>query len=218
MVRTNSVLLNLFSLVGILFLPLFCYCQTQQPLFNPAKNLSKIGIQEIFNGDLSFYQERVLTNKIAAEVGIGMVFRNFIKNFFEENDISNQDKTLIGPSCNLKLKYYPYIPGEAFYLSTDYKFRRYRTQYSMIATTGGSTIVFNEFSQRNTLRFGIGFIQCLDEHFFIDYYSNLGLTSLLDRNIVPVFDPNTGNYEYTKDRFANVVLHFSVGVKFGYRF
>jgi hypothetical protein len=194
------------------------HCQSNQRYFTPAKNLSKIGIQEVFNGDLSFYQERILTKKVATEIGFGLMFRNFIKDFFQENNTSEQNKMLLGPSCNIKFKYYPYIPGEAFYVSSDYKFRRYRTQYSTLSAIGGNTLIFNEFSQRNIFRFGIGYVQCLDEHLFIDYYSSVGVSSILDQNIVPIFNNVNQEYTYIKDQYRNTLLHFVIGFKLGFRF
>lgn len=191
--------------------------QTQTPLFNPAKNLSKVGLQEIFYGDLSFYQERVLSKKIALEFGAGVVFRNFVKDFFQESNQSSADKMLIGPSFNSKIKYYPFIPGESFYFSADYKFRRYRTQYSTLSTAG-KTLFFNEFSQKNIFRFGLGYIQCIDDHFCIDYYTSVGLCGVLDQNIIPIYNQSTQNFDYSKDKSKNIVLHYVAGIKFGYRF
>lgn len=212
-------LLFLLFTIGILF---NCsnksFSQDSKSLFSPSKNIVKLGINEVFYGDVSFYYERVISKKFAVEIGSGLVFRNFLKNFFQEIPQSQSDKMLIGPSFNLKCKYYPYIPGESLYFSTDFKFRRYRTQYSTTSISGNNTLTFNEFEQRSVFRFGLGFIQCVDQHFTIDYYTSIGLTGVLNQNIVPLYDQNTNENTYLKDQFKDVLLHFTAGLKFGYRF
>ena len=187
-------------------------------MFASSKNIIKFGMNEVFYGDVSFYYERVITKKLSVEIGSGLVFRNFLKDFFQEVPQSQSDKMLLGPSLNLKCKYYPYIPGESLYFSSDFKFRRYRTQYSTTSISGNNILIFNEFEQRSIFRFGIGFIQCVDQHFTIDYFTSIGLTGVLNQNIVPLFDQNTNDYTYLKDQFKDVVLHFTAGLKFGYRF
>lgn len=213
LLRINKIL---FALV--LLYSSNCFSQDTKSLFTPSKNIVKIGINEIFYGDVSVYYERVFSKKLAVEIGSGIVFRNFFKNFFQEVPQSQSDKMLLGPSLNLKCKYYPYIPGESLYFSSDFKFRRYRTQYSTTSMTGNNTITFNEFEQRNIFRFGLGFIQCVDQHFTIDYYTSIGLTGVMNQNIVPMYDQNTNDYSYLKEQFKDVLLHFTAGVKFGYRF
>ena len=194
------------------------FSQDSKSLFTPSKNIVKLGINEVFYGDVSFYYERIISKKLAVEVGSGLVFRNFLKGFFQEVPQSTSEKMLLGPSINIKCKYYPYIPGESLYFSTDFKFRRYRTQYSTTSISGNTLLTFNEFEQRNIFRFGLGFIQCVDQHFTIDYYTSIGLTGVLNQNIVPLYDQNTNDYTYLKDQFRDVILHFTAGLKFGYRF
>ena len=194
------------------------FSQDSNSLFAPSKNIVKVGINEVFYGDVSFYYERVVSKKIAIEIGSGLVFRNFLKNFFQELPQSQSDKMLLGPSLNLKCKYYPYIPGESLYFSSDFKFRRYRTEYATTSISGNNLLTFNEFEQRSIFRFGLGFIHCVDQHFTIDYYTSIGLTGVLNQNIVPLYDQNTNEYTYLKDQFKDVLLHFTAGLKFGYRF
>ena len=194
------------------------YAQDSKSLFSPSKNILKIGINEVFYGDVSLYYERVINKKLAVEIGSGLVFRNFLKGFFQEVPQSQSDKMLLGPSFNLKCKYYPYIPGESLYFSTDFKFRRYRTEYSTTSISGNNILTFNEYEQRSIFRFGLGFIQCVDQHFTIDYYTSIGLTGVLNQNIVPLYDQATGENIYLKDQYRDILLHFTAGLKFGYRF
>jgi hypothetical protein len=194
------------------------YAQDSKSLFSPSKNILKIGINEVFYGDVSLYYERVINKKLAVEIGSGLVFRNFLKGFFQEVPQSESDKMLLGPSFNLKCKYYPYSPGESLYFSTDFKFRRYRTEYSTTSISGNNILTFNEYEQRSIFRFGLGFIQCIDQHFTIDYYTSIGLTGVLNQNIVPLYDQATGENIYLKDQYRDILLHFTAGLKFGYRF
>lgn len=209
--RSNKLIFAFVFLYGNNF-----FSQESKSLFTPSKNIVKVGINEIFYGDVGFYYERVFSKKVAIEIGSGLVFRNFFKNFFQE--VPQSDKMLIGTSFNLKCKYYPYIPGESLYFSSDFKFRRYRTQYSTTSISGNNTLTLNEFEQRSIFRFGLGFIQCVDQHFTIDYYTSIGLNGVLNQNIVPQYDQTTNDFTYLKDQFKDVLLHFTAGVKFGYRF
>ena len=118
-----------FSILFFYLLPSFGYGQKQAPLFHVYKNQAKIGVQEIFMGDLSGYYERVLSKKVSVEFGSGVVLRNYLREFVQETVQPESRRILLGMSMNAGLKYYPIIQGEALYLSMVYKVRRYRTQY-----------------------------------------------------------------------------------------
>lgn len=192
--------------------------QKQESLFTIHKNRVKIGVQDIFMGDLSAYYERVLNKKIAVEVGSGLVLRNYIHDFVQETTQPQSRRILLGTSMNAGIKYYPFLPGEAVYLSMDYKFRRYRTQYKTVSTMGNETLIFNEYSQKNIFRLGIGYLYCLDDRVFLDFYSGVGFSGLTDQTMVPQLNQTTNEWEFTKARTFDVKLHFCVGLKFGYRF
>jgi hypothetical protein len=207
--------------ISILFfylLPSFGYGQNQAPLFHVYKNQAKLGVQEIFMGDLSGYYERVLSKKVSVEFGSGVVLRNYLREFVQETVQPESRRILLGMSMNAGLKYYPFIPGEALYLSMDYKVRRYRTQYKTVSTIGNETLVFNEYDQKNIYRLGVGYTYCMDDHIFMDFYSGVGLAGLTNQSMVPQMNYNTNEWEFIKSRTFDVKLHFNVGLKFGYRF
>ena len=204
-----------------LFLFLFAsfgYGQKHPPLFHVYKNQVKLGVQEIFMGDLSGYYERVLSKKVSVEFGAGVVLRNYLREFVQETVQPESRRILLGMSMNAGIKYYPFIPGEALYLSMDYKVRRYRTQYKTVSTIGNETWIFNEYDQKNIYRLGIGYVYCMDDHIFLDIYSGVGLAGLTNQSMVPQMNPNTNEWEFIKSRTFDVKLHFNVGLKFGYRF
>jgi hypothetical protein len=206
------------SILVFYLLPLIGFGQTHTPLFPIYKNQVKLGVQEIFMGDLSGYYERVLSKKVAVEFGAGVVLRNYLREFVQETVQPESRRILLGMSMNAGIKYYPFIPGEAMYLSMDYKVRRYRTQYKTVSTIGNETLIFNEFDQKNIFRLGIGYMYCLDDHAFLDFYSGVGLAGLTNQSMVPQMNPNTNEWEFIKSRTYDVKLHFNVGLKFGYRF
>ena len=72
-----------FFYLFFFMLPFLGFGQKQPPLFTVYKNQLKIGVQEIFMGDLSVYYERILTKKIAVEFGSGVVLRNSLILFWE---------------------------------------------------------------------------------------------------------------------------------------
>jgi len=206
------------SILVFYLLPLIGFGQKHTPLFPIYKNQVKLGVQEIFMGDLSGYYERVLSKKVAVEFGAGVVLRNYLREFVQETVQPESRRILLGMSMNAGIKYYPFIPGEAMYLSMDYKVRRYRTQYKTVSTIGNETLIFNEFDQKNIFRLGIGYMYCLDDHAFLDFYSGVGLAGLTNQSMVPQMNPNTNEWEFIKSRTHDVKLHFNVGLKFGYRF
>ena len=83
---------------------------------------------------------------------------------------------------------------------------------------GNETLIFNEYSQKNIFRLGIGYLYCLDDRVFLDFYSGVGFTGLTDQTMVPQLNQTTNEWEFTKARTFDVKLHFCVGLKFGYRF
>jgi hypothetical protein len=207
-----------FFVLFFFMLPFLGFGQKQAPLFTVYKNQLKIGVQEIFMGDLSVYYERILTKEIAVEFGSGVVLRNYLRDFVQETTPSESRKILLGMSMNAGIKYYPFLPGEAVYLGMDYKVRRYRTQYKTVSTSGNETMIFNDYNQKNIFRIGIGYIYCMDDHAFLDFYSGVGFAGLTNQTMVPQLNPSSTEWEYVKTQTFDVKLHFNVGLKFGYRF
>ena len=176
----------------------------------------KVSLLEFFSGDFSFFYERSLNKKISTEIGAGIVFKNFIREFVDENTSSDGRKVIPGMSFNVGIRYYPYIPGELFYLSADYKYRRYRTKYT---TTGnnGENLNFNEYNGRSIYRLGVGYNLGLDERMFLDFYSGIGFWGDSNKTYFQQINANTLEYEFIQDIQKETKLHFNIGIKFSYK-
>ena len=176
----------------------------------------KVSLLEFFSGDFSFFYERSINKKISAEIGTGIVFKNFIREFVDESTSSAGRKVVPGMSFNVGIRYYPYIPGELFYLSADYKYRRYRTKYT---TTGnnGENLSFNEYNGRSIYRLGVGYNLALDERMFLDFYSGIGFWGDSNKTYFQQINANTLEYEFIQDIQKETKLHFNIGIKFSYK-
>jgi hypothetical protein len=166
------------------------------------KNLIKIGAAQIFVGEVNFCYERLLFKKLSAEIASGFVTDNYLLNFISETKTGNTGKTLIGPSFGAMLKYYPFITGDEVYVCLDFKYRRYRKQY----TQDGGAYSFNEYVERYIPRVGIGYHFFLDENLFFDFSGNLGL----------IFQ---NSLQFNNNQVDKAIkLNFGLGLKFGYAF
>ncbi|MDG1842498.1 MAG: DUF3575 domain-containing protein [Crocinitomicaceae bacterium] len=176
----------------------------------------KVSLLEFFSGDFSFFYERSINKKISAEIGTGIVFKNFIREFVDESTSSAGRKVVPGMSFNFGIRYYPYIPGELFYLSADYKYRRYRTKYT---TTGnnGENLNFNEYNGRSIYRLGVGYNLALDSRMFLDFYSGIGFWGDSNKTYFQQINENTLEYEFIEDIQKETKLHFNIGIKFSYK-
>ena len=177
----------------------------------------KAGLLEFFSGDFSMYYEKVISKKVSLEAGAGIVFKNFLKEFVEENSTANSKQVIPGPSLSASIRYYPYIPGELFYLSAGYKYRRYRTKYSNISNTNQQEETFKEYYGKSIYRLGAGFNFILDENMLLDLYSGIGFFGASSKTYFQQINDDTGECEFISDIQQETKLHFNIGVKISFK-
>lgn len=136
--------------------------------FSEGKNLFKINLSTIINGDIVFYWEKVLGNSFTIETGAGILLPYYTFELadamFNSDVVSEQfniDEPGSGFSLWLQPKIYPKkIAPEANYWGLQYRLRNYyldnkNVQYHDIALNYGVQMIFkNNFILDYT--FGIG--------------------------------------------------------------
>ena len=225
-IKKKSVMINMSKNLSRLILFIFLIgssCIMGQEINNKTiytekkPQYLKAGLLEFFSGDFSMYYERVISNKISLEAGAGIVFKNFLKEFVEENTSANSKQVIPGPSLSASIRYYPYIPGELFYLSAGYKYRRYRTKYTNISNANQQEETFKEYYGKSIYRLGAGFNFVLDEKMLLDLYSGIGFFGASSKTYFQQINDDTGEYEFISDIQKETKLHFNIGVKISYK-
>jgi len=209
--------LFLFVIILIIYIPNIKSQEIEKKVRNPNRNhYIKASLLEFFSGDFSLFYERSLNRKLSAEGGVGIVFKNYIREFVEEVASSTGRKVIPGMSLNVGIKYYPYISGELFYLSADYKYRRYRTRYTTIGNNS-EELNFNEYNGRSIYRLGVGYNMALDENMFMDFYSGVGFWQNSNKTYFQQVNETTSEYDFLFDIQKETKLHFNIGIKIAYK-
>ena len=191
--------------------------EIEKKMPNPNKNhFVKVSLLEFFSGDFSVFYEHSLSKKISVELGAGIVFKNYIKEFVDETPTSTGRKVIPGPSLNAGIRYYPYISGELFYLSADYKYRRYRTRYTTIGNNS-EELNFNEYNGKSIYRLGVGYNMSLDGNMFMDFYSGVGFLGNSNKTYFQQINETTSEYDFLYDIQKETKLHFNIGIKISYK-
>lgn len=173
-----------------------------QSSYKFPKNSIKLSVLPIFIGEVNVNYERILTKKIASEVAVGFVTDNYLMNFLSESNAITANRILLGPSFGYQIKYYPFVPGDELYIDLEFKYRRYRQRY----TQDAGAVKFDEYTEKYIPRIGVGFHHFLDEHLFLDFSGNLGLTF-------------QNSLKFSNDQINHTIkLNFGAGLKFGYVF
>ncbi|PWH81385.1 DUF3575 domain-containing protein [Brumimicrobium oceani] len=96
---------------------------------NPApKNLIKLNPFEFVAGDFSIYYERILTEKLTAEVGIGMTNADLygLVNYIDlYSPFNNFVTPKMGFSFTAAIRFYPIEALEGIYVAPEFKYRKY---------------------------------------------------------------------------------------------
>lgn len=196
-----------------------------------SKNILKFSVLEAFSGDFSFYYERVLTENISAEIGVGITLSDYITSLYN-NDINvfdNSYEALFGQSLSLGLRYYPLFASEEFYVSPEFKFKVYNNnrtyETSSLSPTGitiNSSITGKEKRAISVGRITFGYHYLVEHNIFLDFYGGFGIAKISETNfnyvseINPVTGENIGAYDYIEgSRLApRIHLGLKVGIAF----
>lgn len=92
------------------------------------KNVVKLSLFELASGDLPIYYERVLSDMFSVEASVGVTFGDYIGSMFSDVNSSPFDESIdakYGYSLSAAVRFYPIAVLEEFYVSPEFKFRKY---------------------------------------------------------------------------------------------
>lgn len=200
------------------------------------KNTIKFNPLLILNGEIPVYYERALTESFTAEVGIGMTFKNYMKNFWQQAiDESYEDfryeekeeKTNSHHTFKLGARYYTGgVALDGFYFALEYANRKYSTDLTLTnskSTLGGfnrqdvteSFTVSDHFSEFKIIAGSQTFNYW--DNFFADSYFGIGIRQN-NATVLTSDDDSNGNIVYQLKKESSSAPSFYLGFKVGFEF
>jgi len=126
-----------------------------------SKNLLKVNVLSIVNGDLPFYYERVLSKSFSVEIGAGILLPYYLPEL--PRLITNNENEIVDPAGGYSLWIQPkyYIQGkspELRYFGLQFRKRNYNLKNGVIITYDLSFITGTQliFAKRMALDLSIG--------------------------------------------------------------
>jgi hypothetical protein len=194
--------------------------QNDEDQWASSTRLVKLSLLEIASGDISLYYEKVLAEKVSAEVGIGMTMDDYLgSTIFDDQfgQVSNDVQQLIGYSFGAGLRYYPFRASDEFYFAPEFKHRFYHTLYNL--NNGGPTpLSFEETKTSTNARISVGYVYWFDDNIFVDFYGGVGLNMNKFKEYEAVFDQTTFEYTYVERITQRPMPWLTLGLKFGFGF
>jgi len=191
------------------------------------RNLLKVGVVELFSGDFPIYYERVLTNHISAEIGLGITFGDFYSDVVNlgggdggSSPLNTNVDARYGVSFSAALRFYPIEILEELYISTEFKFRKFNwgRQIDEIYYDPEDIDPPVEISENVTEsrtysmpRVTLGYSYFYEENLIIDLHVGIGMNTSVDE----IFDYQSKQVIKT-ERPTNPRVH--AGVKISYVF
>ncbi len=224
------LIITLISLYG---LNLYSQDEPKVVVFNSSKserkssgvtNLLKFGMLEPFSGSFSVYYERVLTEKISAEIGLGLTINDYLNVALNDLDDlfggSNGSQARLGQAFSLGVRYFPGLIPEDFYVAPEFRFKRYVSTQSY--TEDGIDKTFNESKVLSVGRVTFGYQYLVMDNIFWDFYGGFGIAQVSQKelSVENIYDPETGLSEtvYGPSESTGLVPKLHIGIKLGIGF
>ncbi len=190
-----------------------------------VKNALKLNPLLFLRGEIPIYYERALSNRLSAQLGFGMTWRNYI-NFNldadEVDDFGQGTKIIAKPSFHIAARYYfgDDLEPAGTYMELEFAHLEYAKDIS--AKDSARQITDEKFHDSrvyNDLRLLFGH-QSLSatSNWLVDFYGGVGLR---DRRMIIVqetFDPIALQYEYSTKEVDDIVPVLFLGVRIGLGF
>ena len=184
------------------------------------KNMIKFSVLEALAGDFSFSYERVLHEKLSAEVSLGVTISDYITSLYNnEIDVfDNSFEAALGNSFALGLRYYPISAPEYFYVAPEFKYKKYNNFRTFDD--------FNKGEESRSLAIGritFGYNYLLEHNIFLDFHGGFGIAKITQNKydvIGNTVDPTTGftAYNYGNVESSKLAPRIHLGLKIGIAF
>ena len=192
-----------------------------------ASNLStsiKINPILLVFGDIPIYFEQKLAKKLTGEVGLGLTYKNYLGDLFDQLEMESIVKTEneTGYSFSGALRYYPsaYDALEGYYFAPEIRHR----VYNMRALECENTKINVKQSKTYTdFKLTFGYAEFVDDNILFDLYCGIGLGNRYYKNevsgetIYRSYPEEDETIISVNDRSKTVPV-FSCGIKFGFAF
>ncbi|MFT5819494.1 MAG: hypothetical protein ACI8ZM_000718 [Crocinitomix sp.] len=220
-------------LISLYGLNLYSQDEPKVVVFNSSKserkssdvvNILKFGMLEPFSGSFSVYFERVLTDKISVEAGLGLTINDYLNVALNDIDDlignSNGNEAKLGQAFSLGVRYYPGFIPEDFYVAPEFRFKRYVSSQSYIEDAVEKT--FNESKVLSIGRVTFGYHYLVMDNIFWDFYGGFGIAQVNQKelSIGTVYDPitDTNVTTYEPEVTTGLVPKLHIGIKLGIGF
>jgi len=222
----NLLIITLISLYG---LNLYSQDEPKVVVFNSPKterqpsdvtSLLKFGMLEPFSGTFSVYYERVLTDKISAEVGLGLTIDDYLNIAINGlDDLFNEGprQPKIGQAFSLGVRYYPGIVPEEFYVAPEFRFKRYVNTFTYEDATG-LPVVENESRSISIGRLSFGYHYLVQDNIFWDFYGGFGIGQEKGQRYEQFYNDVTEEFEYQNIVETGLTPRLHIGIKLGIGF
>lgn len=182
-------------------------------------NMLKLSLLEPFSGDISFYYERVFTQNLSGEIGLGFTIDDYLSLAFEDAFVNSDERTpLIGTSFGAGLRYYPFLAGDEFYFAPEFKYRYYHSTINSVATSSTPEFQLEESKSMSNFRITVGYVYLFDDRIFIDYFAGIGIAMIKTSEYNIEYDGVTGEYHYDLIEKRVPKPRLTLGIKFGLNF
>lgn len=171
------------------------------------QNILKLSLFEYFSGDFALYYERALGDMFGLEMSLGATLYDIIGNIVLFDEIGTEDKELkYGLSYSFALRFYPVDLFEEFYVSAEYKFRKYNWNQNYYDFG-----IHEETLKYSIPRLNFGYTSFYDNNLLFDYFLGIGVNTITSER-----------YDYDSDSVTTEQLNprpkFHIGLKVGYAF
>lgn len=187
-------------------------------------NILKFGMLEPFSGSFSLYYERVITDKLSAEVGLGLTINDYLNVAINDLDDlfggTNGNEARLGQAFSLGLRYFPGLIPEDFYVAPEFRYKRYVSIESYMED--GDEKTFNESKILAIGRITFGYQYLVTDNIFWDFYGGFGIAQVKQKelSVENLYDPVTGLSEtvYLPEETTGLVPKLHIGIKLGIGF
>jgi len=182
------------------------------------RNVFKVSLFELASGDFPIYYERVLAGKLSVEGSAGVTFGDYFGTIFSDDDISplsDYVDSKLGYSLSLSLRFYPIEALEEFYISPEFKFRKYNWDREVENYLDEEPFFFTEKVSESRIynmpRVTFGYAFFYDTNLSFYYYLGIGMNtpkeSIYDTELMKV-----------QEEKRNTRPRIHIGLKIGYVF
>lgn len=191
-----------------------------------VKNALKLNPLLFMRGEIPLYYERALSNRLSAQIGIGMTWRNYINFNLDANEVDDfgeGTKIIAKPSYHIAARYYFSDDLEQAGAYMELEFAHLDYVKDIAAKDSLRQLTSQKFRDTRTfndlrLLFGHQSLSATS-NWLVDFYGGIGMRSRYMEVVTEKFDPVTSQYTYpVNEPEEDIVPVLFLGVRVGLGF